>query len=318
MLHPLSRRRTTARFVLFFWLCAASAPSFAQQWDTTYVQEQTARYRINGGFRVIDDLAEFTTPDGERFEIENRNLAFRIGGRYGIASYTFSIPISDLGTGTDEEQSGGWGLGLRLYRRYGYFRTQFRFTDGFRLTKNNGDGEFRSDIKLFTAYVYAYHLLNARRFSLRSSFNQRDRQLVSSGSFLLGGLITRRRFLADSLAISQEEGASLQLARFAQTNLGVGGGYSYTAIINKDFFITPLIYAGPELRFTNVQESGRGRMAENVRVGLQLRARLSVGYNVGRYFVALIGDFIPNTDKTATLTTRSSRSQLELRIGTQW
>lgn len=304
--------------LLILLCCFGTANLEAQLWDTTFVKEFDYQYRVNTGFRIINDLAEFSTSDGKGFSLENKNLAYRIGGRYKFASYTFSIPISDLGTGTDQEAGKGWGLGLRLYRRYGYFRTQFRFTDGFRLTEEEGKSTFRDDIRLFTVYVYAYHLLNAKRFSLRSSFNQRDQQLKSSGSFLLGGLVNRRRLLADNLTIPLSNNERAEVERFAQTNVGIGGGYSYTLIVKKTFFVTPLVYAGPELRFTNLQREGEGRMAETVRVGLQLRSRLSIGYNGTRYFAALIGDYIPNVDNTVTLDTRDLNTQLELRLGVQW
>lgn len=290
----------------------------AQLWDTTFVEELDMQYRVNTGFRMINNNAKFSTPDGQGFQLENRNLAFRIGGRYKLASYTFSIPISDLGTGTDEEEGRGWGLGLRLYRRYGYFRTQFRYTNGFRLTEKDGSSTFRDDIQLFTAYVFGYHLLSAKQFSLRSSFNQRDRQIKSRGSFLLGGLANRRRLLADNLSIPLNNGKQAEVERFAQTNIGLGGGYAYTQIINKHFFITPLLYAGPEIRFTNIEREGEGRMAETVRVGLQLRSRLSIGWNTNKYFIALIGDYVPNQDNTVNLDTRDSRTQVELRMGIQW
>ena len=285
--------------------------------DTNYVKELPGRVRINTGLRAIYDEATFTAGDQE-FSLENKTLAYRIGGRYGLPSYTFSIPISDLGTGTDEDESGGWGLGLRLFRRYGYLRTQFRFTDGFRLTGPDGSSEFRKDIRLFSAYLYGYHLFNHQRYSMRASFNQRDVQLENQGSWLLGGLITRRRLLSDSLVVSVADDEFLSLERFAQTSVGIGGGYAYTLLPLKNFYITPVLYAGPELRFTAVGDAVTGKRREATRFGLQLRARMAVGYNDGKYFAALIGDYIPSKDRPRTIRTQDVRSQLELRIGVQW
>lgn len=289
-----------------------------QLWDTTYVYELPALYRINTGFRITNDLARFKTSDGKQFSLQNRNLAFRIGGRYKLASYTFNIPVSDLGTGTADEEGKSWGLGLRLFRRYGFFRTQFRFTDGFRLTDGDGRSTFRSDIKLFTAFVYGYHVLNAPKFSLRSSFNQRDRQLKTAGSWLVGGLANRRRIVSDGLSIPVSGRRDIDLKRFAQTSIGVGGGYAFTQIIKERYFITPLVYAGPELRFTNVQEVGERHLGDEVRLGLQFRARISVGWQGDRYFAALIGDYIPTDDNTDNLETDDFRSQVAIRLGVQW
>lgn len=286
--------------------------------DSNFVKELPGRIRINTGLRAIYDEATFTSADGQEFGLENKTLAYRIGGRYGLPSYTFSIPISDLGTGTAEEEGGGWGLGLRLFRRYGYLRTAFRFTDGFRLTGPDGDSEFREDIRLFSAFLYGYHLFNHQRYSLRASFNQRDVQLRNQGSWLLGGLITRRRLLADSLLIPTEEDELLAVERFAQTSVGIGGGYAYTVLPFNYFYVTPVVYAGPELRFTLLNDPAGGAQREATRLGLQLRARLSVGYNDGKYFAGVVADYIPSRDKTRTISTQDVRSQLELRIGVQW
>ena len=249
-----------------------------------------------------------------------KTAGWRIGSVGGTAypRYTFSIPLSDLGTGDEEDDGDSWGLGLRLFRRFGYFRTQFRFTDGFRLTQPDGESVFRDDIKLFTAFVYAYHLLNGRRFSLRSSFNQRDRQCVSQGSFLVGGLGTRKRLLADGLRLPQTKSSDINLMRFAQTSVGIGGGYAYTKVIRDDFFITPFIYGGPEVRVANVQRVEEQRKAQAVRLGFQYRARLSVGYHGGNKFAALIGDFIPSQDDAVNLRTREEQTQVTLRLGIQW
>ena len=307
------------RHIVFTALILTSAaPAAAQKFDTTYVEEIPTRYRINTGLRYDDNSATFSTLDGREFRLENRRLAFRIGGRYGIPSYTFSIPLSDLGTGTDEENGDSWGLGIRLFRRYGYLRSQFRFTDGFRLTQPDGQSVFRDDIKLFTAFVYAYHLLNGRRYSLRSSFNQRDRQRVSQGSFLVGGLGTRKRLLADGLLLPQSKAGDLNLMRFAQTTLGVGGGYAYTKVIRDNFFITPFLYGGPEVQVANVQQVEERRKAQAVKLGFQYRARLSIGYHGGNKFAALIGDFIPSRDQSVNLRTREEQTQVTLRLGVQW
>ena len=307
--------------LLLFGLCVGPGHSLYgqdQRRDTSFVKELRGRIRINTGLRAIYDEASFTSAGGQEFLLENKTLAYRIGGRYGLPSYTFSIPLSDLGTGTEEEEGGGWGLGLRLYRRYGYLRTQFRFTDGFRLTNPEGSSEFRNDIKLFTAYFYGYHLFNHQRYSLRASFNQRDVQLQNQGSWLAGGLVTRRRFLADGLVVPGNDGEQLAIERLAQTRIGIGGGYAYTLLPIKNFYITPVLYTGPELRFTLTQDATNGAQRETTRLGLQFRARLSMGYNDGKYFAGLIGDYIPSEDKTITLDTRDERRQLELRIGVQW
>ncbi|OAV45224.1 DUF4421 family protein [Lewinella sp. 4G2] len=291
----------------------------AQRWDSIYVEDLPFRYRINGGLRVINDFAEFTTAQGETFQLDNRNLALRLGGRYGFASYTFSYAISDLGTAPEDEPTKNFGLGLRLFRRYGFVQTRFQITEGFRLTGPENESVFRPDVKLFTAFLHGYHIMGKRRVSMRSSFNQRERQLKSRGGWLLGGTAIYNQLRADGLNLRPANDDVELLTGYNQIRLSVGGGYVYNYIFKERYFITPVVFLGPELRSTRIDRFGSSvPSTDRLSVGLQTRSSLSVGWHGSKKFAALIGHYVPGKDQTEQLSTQSLRSRMELRLGVQW
>lgn len=303
-LHPL----------VILLICFVNTSLCAQR-DTSFIELFENRARINTGFRYKDRSLTFSTPSGEDFKLENKGLSFRLGGRYKWASYTFSLPISDLGTGTDEEQSKNFSLGLTLFLRQQLVSGRFRTTQGFRSLSAEGESVFRDDVNLFTATVYGFHVLNNKKFSLRASFKQRDRQLQSQGSFLLGGLVDRQMLTSDGVFIPVEDGQNKWISRMAQTKFGVGLGYAHTFHLGNHFFLTPFAIAGPEFRFQTFDEvSSARREREQLRVSPRIRGYLALGWNGKRTAVAITSTYLPTLDMSENLETRFNQLNVELRI----
>lgn len=300
--------------LLGFLLFLFAAPLCAQQ-DTTFIELFANRARINTGLRYKDRSLSFTTPSGESFKLKNEGLAYRIGGRYKQASYTFSIPISDLGTSDGARESKSFSLGLTLFMRSQLLSARFRNTRGFSSVNSDGGTVFREDVDLFTANLYGFRVLNNKRFSLRSSFKQRDRQLKSQGSFLLGGLIDRQLLTSDGIHIPFEDGQDKWVSRVAQTKFGVGLGYAHTFNFGNHFFITPFAIAGPEFRFLTFDVVNNARRErENLRVSPRLRTYLAFGWNGERTAVAITSSYLPTLDVSENLETRNNQATVELRI----
>lgn len=297
-----------------FLLCLFAAPLTAQR-DTSFIELFENRARINTGLRYRDNSLTFSTVAGEDFKLESQSLAFRLGGRYGRASYTFSIPITDLGTGTDEQESKGLGLGLNLFLRQQLLSGRFRSTRGFRSLTPEGASVFREDVDLFTAQVYGFHVLNNKRFSLRSSFKQRDRQLKSQGSFLLGGLIHRQLLTSDGIYVPFEDGQEKWISRAAQTKFGVGLGYAHAFMLGNNFFLTPFAIVGPEFRFLTFDVVNNARRErEQIRISPRVRGYLAFGWNGERTAAAFTVTYLPTLDVSENLETRNSQLTVELRI----
>lgn len=265
--------------------------------------------------KYLDRSVVFSSPSGEAFALESERLAFRIGGRYKWASYTFSIPISDLGTGTDQENGTSLGLGITLFLRQQLLHASFRNTKGFRGEIPGKGAFFRQDISLFQSTVFGFQVLQPGKFSLRSSYKQRDRQLKSTGSFLLGGLIDRKRMqMGDGLLVPLNNGDQTVITRYAQTKLGVGLGYGYTWVFGDHWFLTPMAIVGPEFRFVTFDELDSPRDREDVMVSTRIRGHFAFGWNGNPLAVGLTVIAIPGFDNTDNLDTTSKDLSIELRI----
>jgi hypothetical protein len=301
---------------LFFLGLVVFPLALMAQPDSTFIELLSNDARLNTGLRYRDRSFRVATPAGEEFKLESEGLAFRIGGRYKFLSYTFSLPISDLGTGTDGQESKNLGLGLTLFMRQQLLSAGFRDTKGFRVVTPTGDDVFRDDVDLFTANIYGFRVLKNKQFSLRAAYRQRDRQLKSSGSFLLGGLLGRRLLTADEgIAIPFNTDRTGKVTRMAQTKVGAGIGYAHTFILGNNFFLSPLFIVGPEFRFIAYDWLGKvSREQEDLRISGRIRGYLALGWNGKRTAVALTGTYLPSLDVSENFRTRFDEMTIQLRI----
>jgi hypothetical protein len=302
------------RSLVFCFVALFSVP-VAGQLDTTFIQRFDNDFRINTGLKYRMKSAVFSTPAGEEFKLESEGLAYRLGGRYKWASYTFSFPISDLGTGTDQEMGTSFGFGLTLFLRQQLVHASFRNTKGFRSQMPGKGSEFRDDVSLFQATIFGFQVLNPRRYSLRSSFKLRERQLQSSGSFLFGGSIDRQRMRSENgIRIPLINGNQSVVARYAQTKLGIGLGYGYTWVYKNNWFITPMAIVGPEFRFVAFDELDNVREREKLRISPRVRGHLGFGWNGDPLAIAITAIYFPSLDATDNLDTKTDDLSIELRI----
>ena len=302
------------RLGLFLVLYALFAPLLGQV-DSAFVETFTTQTRINGGLRYRDNGARFSVADQEQLELKNRGLALRIGGRYKWLGYTFSIPISDLGTGSDTDEGSSLGANLQLFRRKVYLNANVRRTKGFIDVPRDGPETFREDVRFVNVLLFGFRILNSNRFSIRSSFRMRERQLRSAGSFLVGGAIQRQVLTADSLKVPLRASGPTPINRFNQSKVGVGLGYAHTFVFGKLWFVTPLLIAGPELRFVAYDLVQGEREIERMQLSARVRGRLAVGANGRRRFAALVASYLPNSDTNDSFDTRVDETLVELVLG---
>ena len=301
----------TTLFVLLLLLCAP----LQAQLDSNFVETFGNFSRINGGIRYRDNSAVFSVADREALSFVNRSLDLRLGGRYKWLGYTFSIPVSDLGTGSDLGEAKSLGVNLQIYRDRFYSNLNLRRTTGFERRVPGEAPIFEEDIRFTNALLYGFLILNADRFSLRSSFRVRNRQLRNAGSLLLGGAIGRQVLTTDSLQLPLREVGTTDITRFAQTRIGAGVGYAYTFVFSGVWFVTPMVIAGPELRFVDYDPLGSQREIDRVRLGGRVRTRLAVGTNGHKVYASLNASYLPILDRSDSFDVRLTETQVELVIG---
>ncbi len=303
-----------AGYVLLLTLLL-SANRAEAQFDSLYVETFLSRTRVNGGLRYRDNSASFSVDGAQSLSLKNKGLALRIGGRYKWLGYTFSIPVSDLGTNSELGDATSLGLNLQFYRDKFYVNFNGRRTVGF-IRRSPGDPDyFRKDIKFLNLMVYGFRILNSKHFSLGSAFKQRSRQLKRAGSFLLAGMANRQVLTANQLTLPITDAGTIVLDRYSQIKLGVGLGYAYTFLFGKNLFATPLVVLGPEIRFIDYDPAAKPRVMDSPRLSVRLRSRLAFGYNGRKNYVAITAAYLPSYDATETVETRVDETRVELIFG---
>lgn len=299
-------------FICFLIFCASILHA---QHDTTFIELFDNSFRINTGFKYLDRSVAFSTSAGESFSLESQRLAYRIGGRYKWISYTLSIPVTDLGNATDQQNGTSFGLGSTLFLHKYLLNASFRNTVGFSTKMTGKEAVFRDDISLFQASVFGFRVLNSEHFSIRASFRQRERQLKNSGSLLVGGLIDRTLMqMNNGLSVPLRNGDQAFLTRYAQTKIGLGAGYAYTLVLGDHWFITPMVFVGPDFRFVTFDEQASFRKRDKLMVSPQIRGYFALGWNGDPLAVSLTGILLPGFDNTDSLDTTSKDLVVELRI----
>ena len=93
------------------------------------------------------------------------------------------------------------------------------------------------DLSTVRIGAFGQYIFNSRKFSYNAAFNLKEQQLLSAGSWLLGGGIYFNRidFGTDTLGKYEKQN---------NFQLGPSGGYAYTWVIKKNFFITLSLSVG--------------------------------------------------------------------------
>jgi hypothetical protein len=147
----------------------------------------------------------------------------------------------------------------------------------------------RSDITTKNLGVTLNYTFNYKKFSFRSAYNYAERQLRSSGSFLLFGSFSRFKTAGDSAILGEsyadEFGTDSNIRGIKLTSLSVAPGYTYS-VIYKGFFLNGMLAIGPSHSWLNYTMD-TGETKYDIKFDAFLAARLGLGYNGDRFFGGL-------------------------------
>ena len=135
--------------------------------------------------------------------------------------------------------------------------------------------------------VTAYRILNDKIFSYRAAMTQNEWQKKSAGSWFVGGEINYGIIKADSafVPVVIETGypqAGVYHLRFF--SFGPGGGYAYTHVIKRHFFITGAASLNLNLGFSS--ETGSVDKTSNTSITPTSLFRVAAGYNSYKWNVS--------------------------------
>lgn len=134
------------------------------------------------------------------------------------------------------------------------------------------------DIKLIQYGIFSEYVFNGKKFSYSAAFNQSEKQLKSAGSFLLGGAAYYNKARSDS-SIVFNGGHHLK-----NWQLGVNGGYAYTWVASKHFYVSMSMSVGVNMGIEIIDDQ-RSR----VKVYPSMFPRFSMGYNQDAWSIGFSG-----------------------------
>jgi hypothetical protein len=176
----------------------------------------------------------------------------------------------------------------------------------------------RPDIYTRNLYGTVSYTFNHQKFSLRSAYNFTDRQLKSSGSFLMFGSLNGFKTRGDSALLGPEHqakfGSDARIMEIRSTHLGAAPGYTYSLIHNKGFFINGVFALGPAVNWI-LYKSEDGSETNDAKFNYFYVARIAMGYNGDRFFAGVSYGGQSTTARFESVRLRASTGTVKILFG---
>lgn len=176
----------------------------------------------------------------------------------------------------------------------------------------------RPDIYTRNLYGTVSYTFNNKKFSLRSAYNFTERQLKSSGSFLLFGSLNGFKTRGDSALLGPDYrpkfGADANIMEIRSTHMGVAPGYTYSLIHHKGLFINGVFAFGPATNWIHYKAEGGGEISD-VKFNSFYVARIAMGYNGDRFFAGLSYGGQSTTARFESVRLRANTGTLKILFG---
>ena len=133
------------------------------------------------------------------------------------------------------------------------------------------------------------YIFNNKKFSFRSAYNFAERQLRSSGSFVLFASISGFKTVGDSAILDDEYSADFgvdsKIKEIKTTTLSIGPGYTYS-LIHKGFFVNATLALGPAHNWLSYKTED-GSTKDDIEFTAFFAIRVALGYNGDNFFAGM-------------------------------
>ncbi len=286
-----------ATLVMFLFVTAAKGQA---KYDTTYIKSYKDKFFVWPVAKQRELSFRLQDPGGA-----GHSLEFKPNNSYGLGLgvYLFDIGLEFVFPMPQAQQRENLYGNTRatdlqlniLSRRWGGDVVYQRYK-GFYLANPEppvppGSAyPQRPDIVTENLGINGIYAFNSTKFSLRSSFTFADRQLKSTGGFLIAGSFNLYEIDGDSAILNPfYKGYLGQTQSFTSLDFrtyAVAPGYAHNFIIRKKFFISLLLALGPAVQDFRFRDTNGGLHADT-RVNSYLDFRTAIGYSNDRFFTGI-------------------------------
>lgn len=178
----------------------------------------------------------------------------------------------------------GYGFNFLADKKYGktqaidfqfhHYGRKFVYDLYFQKFKGFYDRDSEKVVKLYPDMniqqygAYGHYVFNNKRYSYVAAFNQDEKQLKSTGSFLLGGGVYKTRISSDSSFVYNGKNS------FDNFQFGVSAGYAYTWVLGRYWDVSVSATVG--INFGSDKFKNFGKKLE---IYPTVFPRFSAGYN---------------------------------------
>lgn len=228
----------------------------------------------------------------------NENLNLGLGFNYKWMGLGFAMNFGFINSDTElKGESKSLDLQLDIYKDRFLLNGNFQFYQGYYW--KNPDAYFpdwntedslvvRPDISTVTLGLNGTYVFNHDEFSFKAAYQNTERQLTSSGSWLLGVKCSLYGIAADSsmipLEVYESYTEAVELGGLGVVNLGTAGGYTHTFIFAKHFYFNAALMIGLNLQSVNVTNLNGESIDEYAQLSSNALLRIAIGCNKESHF----------------------------------
>lgn len=175
----------------------------------------------------------------------------------------------------------------------------------------------RGDLQTRNMGLTINYNFRPNQFSFRSAYLFAERQLKSSGAFILFGGLSNFRCLGDSAIVGKSDAQLLGIAgnqkELAYTSLSIAPGYTYSMIVDG-FFLNATLALGPSHNWIR-SELIDAKTNHDIEFDTFAAFRIGVGYNGDRIFGGLTFYTQGRSTRVDDLKFSSSNNSFKILIG---
>ena len=123
--------------------------------------------------------------------------------------------------------------------------------------------------------------MNSKRFSFNAAMTQNEWQKKSAGTLMIGGLVYYGQIKGDSSLVPKQLESSFPQAsgidNVSSFSIGIGGGYAYTLVVAKYFYLTGSLIANLNADFSAVENMNDKKNKTVIKPSTIYKA--AIGYN---------------------------------------
>jgi len=213
--------------------------------DSTYIQTFPEDLQVISSVHFYQNNISIKANQNTSLDYLQSATVFSTRVQFDKWGIGLSVPTRLL---SGKSNSSSFGVQLQLFPKSLMINAGAQRMKGFHkvnLDTSNSEAFYseRQDVQLLHLYLNPIYVFCRNKYSLRSSMQLTERQLKSHGSFLAAFRVEYLRLNTNSELLKEQQLDNV-LTDYVFRQNGIEGGYTYTQVVAKNFFISGIWLGG--------------------------------------------------------------------------